>query len=87
MNNSIYEQEEIIVDNGGLVFIYTDGAVEPANKNGEQFGLNRLSKFISESNADPDTIIDQLREKIQSFSSHAPPHDDITFLGFNVQAK
>jgi len=86
LNNSDYKQEEIFVENGGLVFIYTDGAVEPANKNGEQFGLNRLSKFISESNADPDLIIDQLREKIQTFSAHAPPHDDITFLAFNVNA-
>jgi serine phosphatase RsbU (regulator of sigma subunit) len=87
LDNSIYEQEEIFVDNGGLVFIYTDGAVEPANKNGEQFGLNRLSQFISASNADPDLIIDQLREKIQTFSAHAPPHDDITFLAFNVDAE
>ena len=87
LNNSIYKQEEIFVDNGGLVFIYTDGAVEPANINGEQFGFNRLSKFIAESGADPDTIIDQLREKIQTFSAHAPPHDDITFLAFNVDAE
>ena len=84
LSDKVYEQEEIAVENGDLIFLYTDGAVEPANKNGEQFGINRMRKIISNSSAGPAAVIDILREKIQTFSSHAPPHDDITFLAFKV---
>ena len=82
--DTVYMQEEIRVDDGDLVFLYTDGAVEPADKNGEQFGIKRLCEFISNSEAEPEVLIDKLQEKIQTFSAHAPPHDDITFLAFNV---
>jgi sigma-B regulation protein RsbU (phosphoserine phosphatase) len=84
LSDRVYEQEEIAVEDGDLIFLYTDGAVEPANKNGEQFGINRLREHISESPARPAAVIDTLREKIQAFSSHAPPHDDITFLAFKL---
>lgn len=84
LSDTVYSQEEITVENGGLVFLYTDGAVEPANKSGEQFGAVRLREHILNGGAEPGAIIDRLQEKIQIFSAHAPPHDDITFLAFSV---
>jgi len=32
LSDKVYEREEIAVENGDLIFLYTDGAVEPANK-------------------------------------------------------
>lgn len=79
-----YLQEEITLNDGDLVFLYTDGAVEPSNPEGEHFGLQRTIDFISRSADDPCEMIERFEEKIKVFTADAPPHDDITLLAFNV---
>ena len=72
------------MNDGDLIFLYTDGAVEPSNPDGEQFGMQRAIDFISKSPCEPGEMIDRLEKKIQVFTAGAPPHDDITLLAFNV---
>ncbi|MCH8208190.1 MAG: SpoIIE family protein phosphatase [Nitrospinae bacterium] len=79
-----YLQEELILNDGDLVFLYTDGVVEPSNPDGEHFGIGRVSDLVSGNRCEPGELIDRLEEKIRIFTAGAPPHDDITLLAFNV---
>lgn len=43
-----FEEESIRISKGDKLFLYTDGVIEARNKNGEEFGLERLLKIFKE---------------------------------------
>jgi serine phosphatase RsbU (regulator of sigma subunit)/HAMP domain-containing protein len=82
--NIIYEEEEIQLYSGDLVFLYSDGVIEPVNDQMEQFGLDRLRSMINESHGTPEEILKKIDNSIQTFTGDAPQFDDMTFLVFRV---
>jgi sigma-B regulation protein RsbU (phosphoserine phosphatase) len=82
--NQDYPQEEIQLEKGNMVLLYTDGATEPQNKEGTQFGQDRLSKILQQANGSPQDLILNLKDSIAHFTENAPPFDDLTFLAFKV---
>ena len=64
---------------GDILFLYTDGVIEIKNRDGEQFDIERLSRFIVENAAyDTDTIKQNLLVNLNKFKANQD--DDITFL-------
>jgi len=82
--SSTYSEEEIQLFPGDVVFLYSDGVVEPVNDEMEQFGMDRLRSMIVESNGMPKEILKQVENAIQTFTRDAPQFDDMTFLVFKV---
>jgi hypothetical protein len=63
---------------GELVLLFTDGIVEAASPEGEQFGLGRTLTIVRAHQREaPDTILDALFHAVGDFSGH-PPQDDLT---------
>jgi len=82
--NAPYIEEEAQLFSGDVVFLYSDGVVEPMNDKKEQFGMDRLRSMIVESNGTPEEILENVNTAIQAFTCDVPQFDDMTFMVFKV---
>jgi len=64
----------------GATFIaYTDGVVERTNASLEEYGSERLFKFIKENvHLNPERLVSALLEQVKSFGGEKPLDDDVT---------
>ena len=66
---------------GDSLFVYTDGVTEARNAEQEMFGEERLETVLNlERDAEPEKVIDNVRNAVKSFVMDAPQFDDITML-------
>lgn len=77
-----YEDYEIKLNNGDEIYIVTDGITEARNKNGEQYGHDRLLEFVDSigSNDDP---IEKMKKEILDFSG-GELEDDVSFISVKM---
>lgn len=76
---------EVQLEPGDLLLLFTDGVVEAHNSHNELFGEERLlSSFKSKKNLHPEEIVDQLIEELALFAEGTPQHDDLTLLVVKV---
>ena len=80
-----YTQEEISLEQGDRVFLYTDGVIEPQNAKGEQFGLNRLRDILEHNDQPPELLLADIEQTIKKFTGNVPKFDDLTFVAFQVR--
>jgi serine phosphatase RsbU (regulator of sigma subunit)/uncharacterized membrane protein affecting hemolysin expression len=79
------EEVNLKLDEGDIFFIYTDGVTEATNRDGRQYGQERLMSFFEgQLNGDGTASVSSLSEaivnEIDSFSGFAKQNDDITFI-------
>jgi len=79
------EEVEWQLGNGDAFILYTDGITEAVDREGAQYGLDRLEKFLferwdSESGYVMTDLTADLINEIDSFSGFAHQRDDITFI-------
>ena len=75
------KDEEITLNKGDSIILYTDGVTEARNINGDFFGEQRLLNVANKE--DYTCIIDfhhSLKDEIAEFVQEAPQSDDITFV-------
>lgn len=73
------------LDNFSL-HLYTDGLTEAMNPSGEEFGEERLDKFVAKNGGlDPDEFHRKFLKKINTFSKNVPLRDDLTLLSLKFQ--
>ncbi|SFT66866.1 sigma-B regulation protein RsbU (phosphoserine phosphatase) [Algoriphagus locisalis] len=66
--------------------LYTDGLTEAMNPSGEEFGEQRLEKFVAKNGGlDPDEFHRKFLKKINTFSKDIPLRDDLTLLSLKFQ--
>ena len=59
--NASYTEEKVHLLSGDVVFLYSDGVVEPMNNQKEHFGMDRLRSMIVESNGTPEGVLEKIR--------------------------
>jgi serine phosphatase RsbU (regulator of sigma subunit) len=70
---------EIRLASGDVLVLITDGFYEWENREGEQFGINRLKSVIGESrDCKPEEIIARLRSRVVEFCGGTKQQDDLT---------
>lgn len=70
---------KIVMMPGDIVFLITDGFFEWENKNGEEFGADRLVQTIKQNcDREPEIIIAELYESVLRFAEGTPQKDDLT---------
>jgi len=79
-----FVSEEIEIGQGDKILLYTDGAIEPKNKGGEEFGLTRLEEAWRLNSKSPDALISDLIQDIRGFTGEVLSHDDLTFLALHA---
>lgn len=81
MPESIYSVEQINLQAGELLLIYTDGITEAMDEDGQEYGLDRLKTLIRDHHhLDTLDIMEKIIYDIKSHTQKAPQSDDITLL-------
>lgn len=81
MEGMRYKCGEMQLNVGDKLFQYTDGVTEATDKNGELYGMERLTKILGENAAlPPAALLPEVKADIDRFVGDAPQFDDITML-------
>lgn len=83
MEDTVYENEEVFLEPGEMVLLYTDGVTEAKNEAGVFFTKTRLRDYMNRPDVrfmTPAGILEGLSEAISEFRGCADQADDITAL-------
>jgi sigma-B regulation protein RsbU (phosphoserine phosphatase) len=76
-----YESEEIVIQAGESVLLYTDGVTEAMNRSRDQFGEERLQEILGKSVKEgPQVVRDRVVAAVRRFQGKEPASDDLTLL-------
>ena len=78
----IVREEEISLEVGDCVVLYSDGIVEAKNLAGEMFGMQRLKRSLEQyaSEYQPDEIFSRISKDFGDFVGESIQQDDITLI-------
>lgn len=78
----IVKEEQIPLEEGDMVVLYSDGIIEAKNIRGEQFGIERLRKAVEKYApvSTPDELFARVSNDFGLFASEQMQDDDITLL-------
>ena len=83
MDGVKYKTQELKLDRGDVVFLYTDGVTEATNANNELYGEERLLMAINSKEFDNvQEMCEHIKSDVDAFVGEAPQFDDITMLAF-----
>ena len=76
-----YGTDEIVLQPGDALVLYTDGVSEAMNEVGEEFGMDRLAEVLSRTKTrDPKELNEEIFAGVREFVGDTPQSDDITCL-------
>jgi sigma-B regulation protein RsbU (phosphoserine phosphatase) len=86
MDGVRYRANELTLNQGDRLFLYTDGVPEATNVDNELYGEEKLLSFMN-NNLDLDStkLLPGLKTNIDEFVGEAPQFDDITMLMFDYK--
>ncbi len=81
IENIKYINSEYMMEEGDLLFLYTDGVPEATNADNELYGMDRVLKSVNDNgNMSPAELLPAIRKNVDSFVGDAPQFDDLTML-------
>ncbi|MDO9307776.1 MAG: SpoIIE family protein phosphatase [Deltaproteobacteria bacterium] len=81
----VFENKSILMLEGDILLLYTDGITEAQNPCGDFFGIDRLSEIVADNHAEhPQKIIDSVLESLTEFCQSRPLQDDISMVVLKV---
>lgn len=82
LEGSRYENYELQLAAGDMLFVYTDGVAEATDSNNQLFGTERMLVSLNRNTtACPEELLPRIKADIDAFVGDAPQFDDITMLG------
>jgi len=76
---SVYEENQVTLESGDLLFVYTDGITETMNANEVLYGRGRLEKVIQNCGTKPlHEILRAVHADRERFAEGNPTEDDIS---------
>ena len=76
-----YLQEEVTLEPGEYLYVFTDGVTEAFDTDRQAFGEERLADCLNQlTHITAEEVIDQVSHAIDNFVGEADQHDDITSL-------
>ena len=81
MEGMKYKEYEIQLHPGDKLFLYTDGVPEATDSENKMFGPDRMLTALQKAkDAEPDRILEAVREAVEGFVRDAEQFDDLTML-------
>ncbi len=81
MDGIKYRKNELQLESGDIIYLYTDGVTEATDKNEKLYGDERLQLLLNGTeNADAEGICKAVKADVDKFVGEAPQFDDITML-------
>jgi len=82
----LYDYETVQMQPGDVLFAFTDGLSEAMNREGEEFGEDRLQQVLeSVAHLSVSEIRDEVVRLVKEWCEGAPQHDDLTFIILKVK--
>ncbi len=78
-----YETEEVQLEPGDRVVLYSDGLVEQRSPGGEMFGKQRVADIVDQCD-DPEQDVTRLMEQLEAFAGGPAFHDDTTIASIQL---
>ena len=83
-----FEEEEIALDPGDRIILYTDGVIEYEKTDLNFYGEERFQMTIKKSaGLSIDALVDAIMDDLMTFGEGAPPRDDITLLAIEYRGE
>ena len=83
-----YRVNELQLEKGDRIFLYTDGVTEATDINNQLYGEERLINFMTNNiELEGTVLLPSLKEDIDKFVGEAPQFDDITMLVLDYKKK
>lgn len=77
--NAAYQNGSVRLDAGDILVLYSDGIVEAANSQDEEFGEQRIQAIVAKCrNKTAEQIRDEILSAVQAFTGRGVPEDDRT---------
>ncbi len=84
--HAVFHDRQMVVSQGDIIILYTDGITEALNQTGERFGLQRLKNCIHNVvDQKAHSINDYIVNAVQEFMSPLNAKDDITMLVIKIK--
>ena len=89
MEGLVYKEETLQLQEGDILYLYTDGVTEAMDANEDQYGEDRLKELLSFGDDHPEpsgvngiagTVCEMVKADIERFTKGAEQSDDITML-------
>ncbi|MDR1869335.1 MAG: SpoIIE family protein phosphatase [Treponema sp.] len=86
LKDTKYRQEEIYLESGDALYLYTDGVTEAMNGGKELFGEERLQTSLNKNmDSSAKDLLHAVKRDVDSFAAGADQADDITMLALKVR--
>ena len=86
MEDTVYHEYELMLNKGDKLFIYTDGVPEASDADDNMFGSERMLDALNrEPEADPEKMLNNVKNAVNEFVNNAEQFDDLTMLGFEYR--
>lgn len=83
LSGESYTNREYVLSPGDAIFVYTDGVTDAADRDGAQFGEDRLEEVLNACrNGDSKDTLLAVKSAIDDHVKEAPQFDDITMCSF-----
>ncbi len=81
-----YKGQQMQVQRGETLFLYTDGLTEAENVSHTQYGEQRMLQTLAAAEGmQPREMVETLQQKVEAFADGAPQSDDLTLLAIRYQ--
>lgn len=84
-NELPYEQADVALHTGDLLFLYTDGVIEAKNVDRELFGQSGLLRALKASPGGPKQVKNTVLTALQQHVNGEFNHDDVTFTAVRIR--
>ncbi len=83
MEDVMYRKQQLKLEPGDIIFLYTDGVTEATDANNELYGEQRLLDILNSRKYESmEELCRTVKEDIDAFVGEAPQFDDITMVAF-----
>ena len=85
LKDAKYKEEEIILEVGDTLYLYTDGITEAMNRGGEMFGEGRLLASLNQyKDSTLRDLLYAVKREVDNFANGEEQTDDVTMLALKV---
>ena len=87
LEHSTYASARVLLSPGEALFLFTDGVVEALDPTGEQFGADRLERYLGcAAGLEAPALVEGALAALDTFTGQAPQFDDVTILALRYRA-
>ena len=84
MGEANYEIGKVVLDEGDIIVMYTDGITEAENEKDEEYGEESLKNHVKRNlKSSPEELINSIVEEVESHAVDLSAQDDVTLLIFS----